>query len=1220
MKKICLGIFLLIGCFTLNAQQEGQHDVYLFANLMDIEHYDTFLGSLQKEIEQNQNAFSIVVTGDLADSPSSSKISYAKKLMDITSKSPKGKLYLLAGDRDWNDSKEQGYANNLQLEKKIKTYIKENQLSNVKWVLKDACPGPFDIELDEHLLLVALNSQWWNHPFQKPKASDAICKYVNEQDIKEEFEDLLDENQNKNILIVTHHPFKSLGNYGGYFSFVDNLSPIPLIGSFKTAYHTNIGGVYDLSNENLSPFIELLTANAHTHENLIFASGHEQNQQVLSYNNNYMLNSGAVESSSFVARTKESLLSKRTGGIMKLSYKKSGEVDMAFLKNNATTNTLNDDWSKRLFTSACDLTKINEGFQENLMYIPCILPVTDLPNEVNQLNEYTQVAAGPQYMRSKFYRFWMGDHYRKDWSTPVEVPYLNIDTTFNGLSVLKKGGGRQTLSLKFEAADGSRYTFRSVDKDPSKALNYKLRTTLISKVFKDQTSTQHPYGALVVAHLLDSLEILHANPRLFRMPNVNALGPFQKIYGGMLGMLEENPGHKNQAGEHFAKADRILKSNRLFRELYEEKDHKVNVEEFIRARIFDILIGDWSKHEDNWKWAGFKTGKTTTYRPIPRDRDHAFSRWDGVLPSLADLPFGAPNSENFGMKIKGFKSLVYQARYMDRFLSTSADRSMYIEQAKYLQTHISDALIDKAVRQLPQSSFAISGKELADKLKQRKKDLVTYAQQYYEWLNEEVDLIGSIEDDYFEITINPDKSVMVKIFDEKQGNKGQKLFYDRTFYPGETKELRIYGLGEEDIFDVQGEMTSDILIRLLGGKEVDVYKSQTKHAEILVYDLDSLSQYNPESGFNFVDHWNTELYEYDRKRLGFNSWMPSVLLGYNVFNGVTLGIGNTWTNHRWDKKDYASIHHINVRGSTEGNFGLKYAGKWHHVFKKVDVLSDLSIANPQYFNAYYGSGNGTTLNQELDNNDFYVVNFNRYQALLGLNRDFWRNSNLSFHTGFEINSNKRIPNSILDVEEMEILGANEDLSVVPAILKLNIDFKDHPSLPYNGIAAEFSSANYWITNADNSYFGMLSATLNYFLSTRGAKKLTLGLKLEGTKGLGELPFYYQSLLGATTGLRGYTNNRFAGRSKLVFNSELRWELINNEEASIPIQMGILGFFDMGKVVNENDPLGDQTGYHQGYGFGIFLVPFSRSISFSLTFAFSDENSFYPGFSFGTALK
>ena len=58
---------------------------------------------------------------------------------------------------------------------------------------------------------------------------------------------------------------------------------------------------------------------------------------------------------------------------------------------------------------------------------------------------------------------------------PVSVPYLDLDDTHGGLTIYKKGGGRQTTSLKFRSGNGSVYTFRSVNKDPTKALNYILK-------------------------------------------------------------------------------------------------------------------------------------------------------------------------------------------------------------------------------------------------------------------------------------------------------------------------------------------------------------------------------------------------------------------------------------------------------------------------------------------------------------------------------------------------------------------------------------------------------------------------------------------------------------------------------------------------------------------------------------------------------------------------
>ncbi|MEZ4934707.1 MAG: hypothetical protein R2788_21585 [Saprospiraceae bacterium] len=59
-------------------------------------------------------------------------------------------------------------------------------------------------------------------------------------------------------------------------------------------------------------------------------------------------------------------------------------------------------------------------------------------------------------------------------------PNLSLSRTLDltkptALTIFKRGG-RQTTSLKFHVGDGTVYTFRSVDKDPTKALNYILNT------------------------------------------------------------------------------------------------------------------------------------------------------------------------------------------------------------------------------------------------------------------------------------------------------------------------------------------------------------------------------------------------------------------------------------------------------------------------------------------------------------------------------------------------------------------------------------------------------------------------------------------------------------------------------------------------------------------------------------------------------------------------
>ena len=60
--------------------------------------------------------------------------------------------------------------------------------------------------------------------------------------------------------------------------------------------------------------------------------------------------------------------------------------------------------------------------------------------------------------------FWMGANYRKEWNTPVNAPVFNMSKEQGGLTPIKRGGGKQTKSLRFEDANGREYTLRSIQK------------------------------------------------------------------------------------------------------------------------------------------------------------------------------------------------------------------------------------------------------------------------------------------------------------------------------------------------------------------------------------------------------------------------------------------------------------------------------------------------------------------------------------------------------------------------------------------------------------------------------------------------------------------------------------------------------------------------------------------------------------------------------------
>jgi hypothetical protein len=80
----------------------------------------------------------------------------------------------------------------------------------------------------------------------------------------------------------------------------------------------------------------------------------------------------------------------------------------------------------------------------------------------------------------------------------------------------------------------------------------------------------------------------------------------------------------------------------------------------LNRRLFDILIGDWDRHEDQWRWGEFEKENGVLYRPIPRDRDQAFTKFDGLIPKMITKVL--PDIQSFESKIGDPAELSIAAR------------------------------------------------------------------------------------------------------------------------------------------------------------------------------------------------------------------------------------------------------------------------------------------------------------------------------------------------------------------------------------------------------------------------------------------------------------------------------------------------------------------------------------------------------------------------------
>src|SRR6185295_14225660 len=223
-----------------------------------------------------------------------------------------------------------------------------------------------------------------------------------------------------------------------------------------------------------------------------------------------------------------------------------------------------------------------------------------------------------------------------------------------------------------------------------------------------------------------------------------------------------------------------------------------------------------------WRWAKFEDGDRNIYRPIPRDRDQAYTRFDGFYPWVATNLFGGVQLESFDEHLHNEKRFNMPGRPLDRQFTNELTKDEWVAIAQELQKELTDAVIEKGMHQLPPELFAIRGESIISKLKSRRDDLVKYAKNYYDFLSHHVDLAGSQKKELFEINRIDKEETQVSIYEiTKEGKIKNKPYYSRVFRDNETKEIRIYGLEGTDVFKQTGNSDGGVKVRIVDPERQD---------------------------------------------------------------------------------------------------------------------------------------------------------------------------------------------------------------------------------------------------------------------------------------------------------------------------------------------------------------------------------------------------------------
>src|SRR4051812_26220253 len=378
------------------------------------------------------------------------------------------------------------------------------------------------------------------------------------------------------------------------------------------------------------------------------------------------------------------------------------------------------------------------------------------------------VTPGARYQAGWLHSFFLGEHWREAWATPIEVPVLDLGTFDGGLRPDSQGGGLETKNLHFKSENGHTWAFRSVDKDPTRVLDPDTRESWLGDLYQDETSSAQPYGALVVPSLLDAAVVLHSTPQLAVLPDDQRLGEFQQ-HGGMLGLLEQ------RIERDLDGATKVADTITLFERLEKRSDERVDARAYLRARLIDILVGDWDRHVDQWRWARYDRDGERIWEPVPRDRDQAFSRFDGVVPSISE--YYTKQLSGFGESYVAIDKLTFSGRYIDRRFLTSLEAAEWEAVTNELTAKLTDTVISGAVHRLPEEIYQKEGAAIEHALRSRRDALAAESREYYRLLADQVDVRGTAQNDEFKIDREASGAVEIAIYARDQ----RAPYFHRTF-------------------------------------------------------------------------------------------------------------------------------------------------------------------------------------------------------------------------------------------------------------------------------------------------------------------------------------------------------------------------------------------------------------------------------------------------------
>jgi hypothetical protein len=811
--------------------------------------------------------------------------------------------------------------------------------------------------------------------------------------------------------------------------------------------------------------------------------------------------------------------------------------------------------------------------------------------------DWATLAAGERYAASGLREWLMGSRYRDLWTTPVRVPVLDLSSFAGGLAPLRRGGNVQTMALRFKGADGREYNFRSVDKELTPALPEYARETPLDDLRQDLTRAQHPAGPLIATALLDAAGVLNPGPRLVVMPDDPALGEFRADYAGLLGTIEVHADEGENDEPLFANSPRVSDTEDLLEDLRSGAEHRLDARGYLRVRLIDMLLGDWDRHEGQWRWARYDSAGAHRWVPVPEDRDYAFVDHDGVLPALARTRL--PRLVRFGERYPSVLGLTANSLDQDRAFLAPLPRAAWDSAVAEVRAALPDRVIDDAVLRMPAEYRPLDAEELARTLRIRRDRLNEAADAFYDLVAQAPEVHATDRADHAEAEHLPDGRLRLRIRSALESGASTPA-YERVFDPAETQEVRLHLHGGADTTEIRGG--GRIALRILGGAGDDVLRDGSR-ASVVFYDT---------AGDNRVVRgartrvetrpWSAPegepgLIPVTRRDFGGSRSLFAPYVAWRSDVGVLLGGGPAFTRYGFRRHPYAAHHALRAATSPmHGRVELAYRGEFRpEASSRWLALS--ATASTLARTRFGGFGNDA----EGGEDDASLAWLRQVEVAAAWHLPLSDAVELSMGPVARYSDPQVRAGTRLD--DLRPRGW-DGFGQVGARAGLVVDTRDDALFPRSGARAEFVASAYPPLWDAAQAFGRVEGTASTYLRLGGP---VLALRGAAQAAWGAYPFHQAAFLGGWSTLRGHAYDRFAGDAALAGGAELRVPLLPME-LLVRGRLGVSLLADAGRVIHDGESPG---GWHTAVGGGLWFA--TPPAVLTVHVAHGEETSWYASF-------